>query len=134
MPKEPEARTFQFSDRSGDHTVKVWCDGRVYDETTEAYRPVYSYSITTPEWEFVSNDLHGAANEIPNVNAASQSLFAFLYSCQQGMPKSGGGFERNQSDTADLFPPHVREWAYLFAEQIELLYGDLYREGAKKTK
>lgn len=132
MSDATKERSFHFTDRTGDHTVKVWCDGRRYDETSEAYRPIYVYSITTPQWEFLSDDLCGACNEVPNITAASQSLFAFLYSCQQGMPKGGGGFDKNRNDTADLFPPHVREWAYLFAEQIELVYGELYAEGFKK--
>ena len=107
--------TFEIDESDG-HTsvVKVWCDGRVREPDTEAYRPEYSYSITTPTWEYVDNDIHGAVNETPDLYKAAQSLFAFLYACQEGMPKPNG-------ENSDLFPPQVRDWAYQHSEHISQL-------------
>lgn len=123
---EKETRTFKFSDNTGDFFVNVWCDGREYDAVTETYHPVYSYKITGPEWEYTANDIRGAANELPSSTAASQSLFAFLYACQEGMASTGRF--AGQNENADLFPPHVRAWAYIFADDIEIIYEGLVKE------
>lgn len=123
---EDEARTFKFSDRTGEFTVEVWCDGRQYDPVGEGYYPIYSYRIAGPEWTYDNNDIRGSINEIPDLAAASQSLFAFLYACQQGMASAGRFGVENEN--ADLFPSHVREWAYMFAEQLELVHGELVKE------
>lgn len=131
MPEDNEARTFHFTDATGDHMVEVWCEGRDYDPVGEAYHPMYSYKIVTPEWEYINNDIRGNNNSVPDNLLAAQSLFAFLYACQQGMPKVG---QFDKGENADLFPPHVREWAYHFAEQLELVYGELVQEGKRKQK
>ena len=109
------AQTFQEKFK-----VEVWCDGRQYQPDTEAYHPVYSYRITdeTEVWEYTSNDIVGAANEVPDLNSAAKSLFAFLIACQEGLPEDTEG----KSENADTFPPHVREFAYLMKEQIEMQY------------
>ena len=123
MPSE--RRTYTLPDKhNGDSVVAVWCDGRDYDPAAEAYYPIYSYAITTPEWRYVDNDIRGKANELPDIAAGSQSLFAFLYACQEGLP----GDTEGQRENANLFPPHVREWAYLFSDQIEMVYESLVKE------
>ena len=127
MPQEK--RKFQFGDDDAPYTVEVWCDGRERDPDTEDYYPVYSYSITTPDWDYQGNDIRGAANEIPDLTAASKSLFAFLYACQEGMPED---VEAN-FENARLFPPHVREWAYEVSEELSAVYEQLERETKKKT-
>jgi len=121
-----EVRSFNFSDRSGEFKVDVWCDGRQYDADTEAYRPIYSYKIAGPEWTYDANDIFGACSEVPNLAAASQSLFAFLYASQQGM--AGSGRFHAENEHADLYPQHVREWAYHFSEQLELVHSELVKE------
>lgn len=123
---DPEIRTFTFSDRTGEFTVEIWCDGRLYDHVVEQYKPVYSVKITGPEWTYDSNEIHGAYSEAPDLAAASQSLFAFLYACQVGLVSSGRFSPENEN--ADLFPKHVREWAYHFAEQLELVHSELVKE------
>ena len=97
-------------------TVKVWHEGQQYDPQFESYRPKYAYLIETPEWQYFGNDISGACNETPNVLAGAQSLFAFLYACQEShehTTRTGLPGENNE-----LFPQHVAEWAYLFSDEI----------------
>ncbi|AEL97963.1 hypothetical protein CL65_gp055 [Mycobacterium phage Patience] len=107
-------------------TVEVWLEGRDYEVTTEAYHPRYAYKITAHDrgWEYVDNDIRGGANEIPDVAAGAKSLFAFLLACQEGLPEDADG----ESENADLFPPHVREFAYDLLEEIVPAYAQLQKE------
>ena len=134
---ENQTRTFEFifNEHSARkfqerYTVEVWCDGREYDPNDECYRPRYSYKITANdgEWEYIDNDIHGAANEIPDNASAAKSLFAFLVACQEGLPEDTEG----KGENADMFPPHVREFAYLLKEQILDEYAKLEHELEKK--
>jgi len=110
---ENEPLEFKFNDSyEGESVVKVWSDGRDRDPETETYRTVYSYSITTPRWSYTDNDIHGVPNEEPNLTKAAQSLFAFLYACQESKPGQ---------ENYDSFPPQVRDWAYHFSEEISSL-------------
>lgn len=112
IENDPDIREFILEDAyEGRSVVRVWCDGRDRDPATEEYRPVYSYSIQTPRWSYEGNDIHGGAYEVPDLKKGSQSLFAFLYACQEAKP---GG------ENANLFPPQVRDWAYHFSEEISL--------------
>ena len=108
-------------------SVEIWCDGRDYNPSTEAYHPRYSYKITANEgeWEYIDNDIHGAANEVPDLLSGAQSLFAFLLACQEGLPEDIDG----KCENADLFPPHVREFAYNLKEQIEMAHLELEEKG-----
>lgn len=112
-PLYPQERVFHFADSV---VVKVWCDGRDYDPNFEAYRPQYCYSIVTPQWRYDGNDIRGASNELPDLDKASQTLFAFLYASQEsyGIHKRGaftdGSFE--------MFPEHVSEWASQCSDEI----------------
>lgn len=126
-----EARTFKFTDKyEGNSEVKVWCKQREYDAVSENYYPVYSYEIVTPNWEYKDNDIRGGANELPDLAAGSQSLFAFLYACQEGLPEDAD----HERENANLFPPNVREWAYFYAEQITELYEQLVKEVRSKDR
>lgn len=123
---QENTRTFKISSLGvGDFDIEVWCDGRKYDPAIESYRPVYSYKITGPEWEYIDNDIYGKANEVPDPSLAARSLFAFLYACQEGMP---GDCEKREYENATLFPPHVREFAYLCSEHISAVYEELVQE------
>ena len=130
MPDEA-SRQFNISSVGiGNFLIDVWCDGRKYDPAFESYRPVYAYKIVGPEWEYTSNDIYGACNEIPDAGLAARSLFAFLYACQEGMP---GDTEKRECENAELFPPHVREFAYLCSEHISAVYEDLVQEVSGKS-
>jgi len=94
--------------------LSVWSDGKFYDPGSECYRPVYSYSIKTPDWEYLGNDIHGAANEPVSIERGMQSLLAFLYACQEGYLND----PNHERDNAKIFPPHVREWAYQFNDEL----------------
>lgn len=128
MPDElvEDVREYHFGDAyEGDSVVKVWCDGRERDPDTETYRPRYSYSIVTPKWRYDDNDIHGPSNALPDVDSGARSLFAFLYACQEGMPKTttteDGLTDYVETSNSNLFPPQVREWAYHYNEEISLL-------------
>lgn len=97
--------------------IEIWCDGREYIPISEGYRPAYSYRIISEDWEYVDNDIFGAINQAPDLNAAARSLFAFLYACQEAKDED--------SENYNLFPPHVREWAQLHSEEISLEYDKL---------
>lgn len=101
----------------GNTGVSVWSDGKSYDPSTECYHPVYSYSIKTPDWEYVGNDIHGGANEIVDTHKGMQSLLAFLYACAEGYRREMSGAS---SENGSLFPPHVAEWAYQFDDEISV--------------
>ena len=108
-------KEYEFGDSyEGVSKVTVWCDGRVYEPEDEVYRPVYSYSIVTPNWRYDANDIHGAPNELPNLDFGSRSLFAFLLACSEAKDE--------ESDNYDLFPPQVRDWAQHFSDQITIEY------------
>lgn len=126
MPEQTN-KEFVFSDSNGEYKVLVWCDGRQYDPSSECYHPMYSYKITTPDWEYTDNDIRGGANELPDLEAASRSLFAYLYAAQEGLPQDTNAEREN----ARLFPPHVRDWAYQVNEEISILYDMLVKGTAK---
>jgi hypothetical protein len=95
--------------------VRVWCEGRVYESDDEAYRPRYCYRITTPDWEYERCDIQGATNEVPELDGAGRSLFAFLYAAQESWSYQPKG------ENADMFPDYVNEWAYDNSTTIALL-------------
>lgn len=105
--------------------IKVWCEGREYDPVQEVYRPRYSYTILSEDWEYVNNDIFGVKGDVPDVGAACRSLLAYLFACQEGYPQVTDG------ENSDLFPDHVREWAYLHNDLITQLYEKLVQETEK---
>lgn len=84
----------------GNATFTIWCESRSYNPELEVYRPVYSYSIVTDEWEYNASDIQGAENEIPNLGLASAALLALLLSCVQAT---------DDMDDAEMFPYNVRQ-------------------------
>ena len=123
MP-DMKKKSFQFGSDEEPYTVEVWCEGRDRDPSTESYHPMYAYRIVTPDWEYVDNDIRGGANELPDLSSAAKSLFAFLYACQEGYPEDMNAEREN----ARLFPPHVREWAYMVNDELSAVYEQLSRE------
>lgn len=111
----PQLRTFDFADYESLSVVNVWCDGRLYDPETETYKPQYSYSIKTDSWRYDGNIL-GASNELPNLDGASQSLFAFLYASVESYKIHQRGAFTDGNHT--MFPPHVNEWAEKYEQEI----------------
>lgn len=106
------------------YRVELWSDGREYDPDTEAYHTIYSYKITAPNWEFDGNDIKSGANQAPDLNAGMRSLVAFLLACQSGLPED----IEAEAENAELFPSHVREFAYNLKEQLEMHYFLLEKE------
>ena len=118
MPKkkinvtENDRKQYTFGTGDSHSTVAVWCDGRVYDPQVEGYQPVYSDQITTKEWSYTANDIQGGLNEVPNLYAAAQSLFAFLYTCCQAS---------DDNEDRNMFPEHIRLWGDQFTNEIATL-------------
>lgn len=109
---ENEKKQYVFGSGDSRDVVTVWCDGRQYDPESEGYRPVYSYQIMTSRWSYTSNDIVGALNEVPDLYAASQSLFAFLFMCcVDGAPDSD----------KEMFPDNVRIWGEQFVREFRAL-------------
>ena len=100
----------------GNTGLTVEYDGRHYEPDDEAYRPQYKYTIKTPEWEYVGNEIRGGCNEVANTGKAMQTLSAFLHACQEGYLDDPEGLREN----AKMFPPHVREWAYMNSDELYL--------------
>lgn len=109
-PLHPQLREFGVHHEDGSQSlVHVWCDGRNYDPDTEAYKPQYAYSIVAPNWRYDGNDILGAANELPNLYKASQTLFAYLYAAQESYARHLRGVFTDGNHL--MFPEHVNEWA-----------------------
>lgn len=116
-------RQAKWHDKS---SIEVRCDGRKYEPDTEAYHPIYSYKIRTKDWEYFGNDIHGGANEKPNVVAGMQSLIAFLVACAEA--------RTSDSENFSLFPEHVREWAIHAQNELELKYATVMEDKKKEKK
>ena len=113
MPKINEERTISI----GDGTITVWFDGTDYDPTLETYRPRYSYSIVTSEWRYDANDLCGAINKGPNVEAAFASVLVMLHA-------STG----NEDEISPLFPDHVTEFAKEISCELDRVCSEITGE------
>lgn len=93
----------------GNATFTIWCEGRSYDPALEVYRPVYSYSIVTDQWEYDANDIQGSINETPNLGLASAALLAILLTCVQA---------DDDEQAAEMFPEHVRQLGKSIEDQL----------------
>lgn len=109
---ENEKKQYIFGTDESRAVITVWCDGRQYDPESEGYRPIYTYQITTSQWSYTANDIVGALNEVPDLYAASQSLFAFLFMCcVEDAPESD----------KQMFPDYVRVWGEEFVREFRVL-------------
>lgn len=120
-PLHPQIRIFEIEEDFdvAPTVVHVWCDGRKYDPETETYKPQYSYSIIHSKWRYDGNDILGTPNELPNLDKASQTLFAMLYASQESykIHKRGAFTDGN----FEMFPEHVNEWAVQNEEDMVML-------------
>ena len=103
----------------GDATFTIWCDGRMYDPDKETYSPQYSYSIVTSKWRYDGNDMFGAPNKAPNVEAASVSILSLVLACASA---------EEDDENADLFPEHVREFGQEIFDQLSEVCSTLIEE------
>lgn len=93
----------------GNLTFTLWCEGRLYDPDLETYRPRYAYTISSDDWRYDSNDIHGAANKPPNLDVASTALLGIFLTCVQA---------DDDDENSELFPPHVREAGQDISEEL----------------
>jgi hypothetical protein len=116
-PLHPQEKVFSFEDFDVEPSVvRVWCDGRNYDPETETYKPQYSYSIVTDKWRYDGNNILGAANELPDLYKASQTLFALLWASRESFKAHNfGAFTAGKHE---MFPVQVNEWALQYGQEI----------------
>lgn len=107
MPKKNFGNVKEIS--INDLNFKIWCDGRSYDPVSETYRAIYSYTISTKDWRYDSNDIQGTPNEPPNINLGSIALLGMFLACVEAA---------DESENAQLFPPHVREAGQYREQQL----------------
>ncbi|AEK10060.1 hypothetical protein FDH96_gp107 [Mycobacterium phage Rey] len=107
-----KGRNMEFT--IGDATVKVEHDGQDFDPDFRAYRQRYTYIITTPDWQYVGNDIRSGCSAEADVADASRSLFSFLSACAESRSYGGG-------ENSDLFPEHVGEWAEENSDELSIL-------------
>jgi hypothetical protein len=116
--------------------IKLWHEGAEYDADMRAYRPRYGYVIVAGNdhangwpygegrhgWRYVGNDLRGGCGSAVDVEDAARSLCSFLSAAAEGYAhEMDSGRFGYVSETHDLFPPHVTEWAHMHDDEIGLL-------------
>ena len=74
-------------------------------------RQQVAYFIDTPEWEYKNDDLSGIGSVAEHID----SLLSFLQHSAEAYRYAMSGRE---VEDADLFPPHVVEWAYQNEEEL----------------
>ena len=99
--------------------LDFYSDDRCYEE-----RRRYAYVITTPEWEYVGNDLYSGVgadvDEWKMLDAVLDYLQAAAEAYRYWMDTS------QESENYDLFPPHVTEWAYMVDGELSSAQCDLH--------
>jgi hypothetical protein len=90
-----------------------WISIDVGEPTAPYGRRSATYYIDTPEWEYTNDDLSG----VGGVEELLDALLAFLSDAAEVYRATQDGRE---SDNADLFPPHVMEWAYSNEDAIQM--------------
>ncbi|WP_141564265.1 hypothetical protein [Mycolicibacterium palauense] len=98
----------------GDAAVTVEHEGSDFDPDFRAYRQRYTYTITTPEWQYVDNDIRSGCDAEVDVADASRTLFSFLSACAESRSYGGG-------ENYDLFPEHVGGWAEENSDELSML-------------
>lgn len=102
--------------------VKIGSDSFISVEVvgyTRDGRERYQYSIDTPEFEHTDSDLSSGSGLGKGEQDGLQSLLMFL-----GAAAESYRYERatgRESGNHDLFPGHVREWAYEHSDEIDML-------------
>jgi hypothetical protein len=96
--------------------VTVTNDGSLHDPDEGFPRVQYMYVITTDDFEYVGNDVHGPSGGDADVNKAGQSVLAWLH--DEGDAYLGSLRDSDGFDWEGQFPKHVAEWAA--ANQIAL--------------
>lgn len=109
-------RQFVFYDGTDESSIVLRHDGNEYQPEDECYRQRYSYVITTPEWEYVDNDIRSGCNQPVDLDKAVASLAGFLTACAES---SEGG------ENYSIFPPHVRDWAYQNSDELTQIICDI---------
>lgn len=102
-------------------TVKLWHDGSDRHLDDSGFRQRYGYSITTPEWEYVGNDLRSGVSADVDTEHLSRDLLGFLYACAESRKYFA---EFGVGDNVDLFPEHVGRWAESVCDELSILSAD----------
>lgn len=89
--------------------------------SASGHRMRYAYHIDNPEWEHSAEDLSSGCNH--SLQSGLASLLSFLTAAAEAYAytlRTG-----RESDNADLFPPHVTEWAYQNSDELSMLQCEL---------
>jgi hypothetical protein len=100
-------------------TVKLYSIGQDYSPEDSAFRQRYQYEITTPDWQYVDNDIRSGCGADVDEPDMLRTLFSFLSACaesRQYVTRNGG-----TAENADLFPEHVGQWAEENSDEISML-------------
>lgn len=101
-------KQFAFGDTDDGQSVLTIEHDREEHNPDEGFpRQFYRYSIVTEKWEFAAADIYGDQGESVDLDAASQSLFAFLHQCV--------------TTENEEFPTNVRCWASRYIDEIAWL-------------
>lgn len=111
----------------GTATIAVTYDGvdRHVDGFGSEERRRYTTVITSPDWEYVDNDVHSAVGADVDERNILRSVLSFLGA-------EAEAYGRNMAPRDDaLYPPHVAEWAYMHSDEIAMAHEgiDLALEG-----
>lgn len=97
-----------------DATVSVEHDGNPWHAEDRGHRQQYKYVITTPQWEYVGNDINSGVGADPDEESALQTLASFLTACAESRSYGGG-------ENAEIFPDHVGAWAEANSDELSML-------------
>jgi hypothetical protein len=93
-----------------------------HDGLTTEGRQQYTYTITTPQWEYVGNDIWSGVGDDVDEAGMLATLSGFLYACAES--RSFARRERRGGENSDLFPEHVGEWAEQNSDELAMLSAD----------
>lgn len=85
----------------------------------------YRYHIDTPAWSHTDDDLQSGAMG-GSLASGMESLLTFLSACAESIAYSR--HSGREGENADLFPPHVAEWADHNSSELEYALLDLQDE------
>ena len=101
----------------GKVTISIEADGKTSDG-----RIRWKYYLDGKDWEYENNDLKSGVGG-GSLQDAFASLLSFLSACGESI--AYGRRSGTPGDNANLFPPHVGEWADQYSDELSMLECEL---------